>query len=422
MLLRRASLSRGAERAGPEAASAGSVRDPFWPFPPPKVARGLGHTGAGKSARQSARGAPPVHILRRVQRSGGTDDRAPAVPGRGSRGGPRRRDHHAARGPTTTRTARIGHERGGVAARGIRGGRGRGRTPARSARSGAGERAGGGRDRGDHVRRAQGPDAPGSVGSRRGAARRRPCDPREPRPERPHPLRGRTARRRRLLLACDRPALGGGRNRLVQRSRRGERGPQPRPAGAVRRRHELRSDRAQAAAAGQTCRGHRLLLRRRHGVAAARVAGAPPGGRCSVLRAVSRRGRSLRLEGGRPGDLRGPGHSGERDPACCRGGAPGGRARVRARHVPGCEPRVLQRHRARGTTRSRRRSRTRACSTGSSASSTRAETRTREGRRPAALLVPTHQSSRQSQRSASGRITPSWFPSWPPSPSTKRKS
>ena len=70
-----------------------------------------------------------------------------------------------------------------------------------------------------------------------------------------------------------------------------------------------------------------------------------PGRRGAVLRPVPRRRRPLRVEEGRGArDLRGPGHAGERHARRRRGGAAGGPDRVRARHLPEREPRVLQRH------------------------------------------------------------------------------
>ena len=64
-------------------------------------------------------------------------------------------------------------------------------------------------------------DRPGRLGGGRPAARGGAGHPREPRPQRPHPLGRRPAGRQRLLGAGHRPALGRGRDRRPWRRGRG---------------------------------------------------------------------------------------------------------------------------------------------------------------------------------------------------------
>ena len=126
----------------------------------------------------------------------------------------------------------------------------------------------------------------GAWAAARRRSRRRAGDPREPRAQRLDSCDRGSPRGERLLVAGDRPALGGGRHRVVRGRVRGDGRARSGSSVALRRRHEGGRDGASPPAPGQEGRGDRLLLRRRYDVAPARVEGAPPGGRGPLLRPV----------------------------------------------------------------------------------------------------------------------------------------
>ena len=112
--------------------------------------------------------------------------------------------------------------------------------------------------------------------------------PRESRAQRLDPCRCGAPRGERLLVAGDRPAVGGGRHGVVRRRVRSHGGARGGSSVAIRRRHEGGCHRASPPASEEEGCGHRLLFRRWDGVASARVEGASLGGRRSLLWPLSR--------------------------------------------------------------------------------------------------------------------------------------
>ena len=229
------------------------------------------------------------------------------------------------------------------------------------------------------------------------ATRRRPRRPREPRPDRPHPLGGEPVRRERLLGPRDRPALQGGRHRIVPRRGGGDGCAVRRPHLSLRRRHEVGSHRAQAAPAREEDRRDRLLLRRRDGLDVAHREGVQACRGGAVLWAVPGGLFAEGLEGGRARNLRRARLAREREQARrgCR--ATRGRGAAPARHF--LEPTTPSSTTpARATTARRPRLRTSACSPGS-----RGTSASPFARRPAGRARTRHPRPRPDVRGAGER-------------------
>ena len=195
----------------------------------------------------------------------------------------------------------------------------RARMRAHRRRGGAGSECGGRRDGGaadsrDRVSRAGGSEAHGCVGGGRSASRRRVGDPREPRAQRLDPCCGGPPGREWLLVAGDRPVVGGGRDRVVRGRVRSDGGARSGSAFAIRGGHEGGRDGASPSAPREEGRGDRVLLRWRDDVAAARLEGVAPGGCRSVLRPLPRGREPRGRQGRRARDLCGARLEGQRQP------------------------------------------------------------------------------------------------------------